>query len=470
MSETDVFRGLDEAPTTRAHWRWTVLAASCDYFDAGSIVAGAVALTMWASQFSLTSTTVGLIGAFSSNGISTGVGALVGGWLGDRYGRRNIYAWDLLLFIVGVAVIIFSVSAPMLIAGYVLTGLAVGADIPNSISLLAEFAPRNRRSRLIGLAPVMWLLGPLVVLALAVGLHSLGLLGAKIIFAHLAAVALVVWFLRRKMTESPRWAHLQGQRDAVDAAVTEFGGGAATGHTPRATQEPTRRGFLGGTFVREALPGFAFLAPLIAVWNIPAGTYGFFYPYLLHTAGGRSTFAANYLDMLNFGLGIITLVVFMRIGDRLNRRREFVIFGAVSALSFFLFLFLPISNIGTVLGNIVLFQVGGNALFHFWRLWSAELFPTRVRAVGMGMTLAVAHIVVGVWSIFLPMVTAALGFSTVALMLALMEVFVLVWGGLFGMSTQGQPLEGIRFSFRTGLRGSVPGQRRSDAYSARQSS
>src|SRR5262245_12469044 len=128
MSGSDALRALDDAPTTRTHWRWTFLTATGNYLDAGSIVGGAVALPLWAPHFSLTASTVGMIGAFSSNGISGGVGAAIGGWLGDRFGRRTVYAWDLLIYIAGALVIIFATGAPMLIFGYVLIGLAVGAD------------------------------------------------------------------------------------------------------------------------------------------------------------------------------------------------------------------------------------------------------------------------------------------------------------------------------------------------------
>ena len=126
---------------SRADWRNTILAGLANYIDAGSIVAGAAGLTLWAKQFGLSSDFVGLIGAFSSNAISAGVGALVGGWLCDRLGRKRIYQWDLLVYAFGLLWIIFAQSPWMLVTGYVLAGLAVGADVPASWTLIAETAP-----------------------------------------------------------------------------------------------------------------------------------------------------------------------------------------------------------------------------------------------------------------------------------------------------------------------------------------
>ena len=72
-------------------WRGTILAGLANYIDAGSIVAGSVALALWKDIYGLSDSFIGLIGAFSANAISAGIGALVGGWLCDRYGRKRIY-------------------------------------------------------------------------------------------------------------------------------------------------------------------------------------------------------------------------------------------------------------------------------------------------------------------------------------------------------------------------------------------
>src|SRR5690242_17625325 len=139
-------------PAARSPWRTTVLAGLASYIDAGSIVAGAAGLTLWADHFGLSTGMVGTIGAFSSNAISAGVGALVSGWLCDRHGRKRIYQWDLLLYAFGLLWIICAVAPWMLVLGYVLTGLAVGADVPASWTLISEQAPDGRRARHTGMA------------------------------------------------------------------------------------------------------------------------------------------------------------------------------------------------------------------------------------------------------------------------------------------------------------------------------
>src|ERR1700744_3998208 len=142
----------DGQGVSREQWRKTVLAAMANYIDSGSIVAGAVALPIWTTQFGFGSSFVSLLGAFSSNAISAGLGALVGGRIFNRLGRKRIYQWDLLLYAFGVLWIVFAQAAWMLLFGYFVVGLTVGADVPASWTLITETAPTKARGRVAGLA------------------------------------------------------------------------------------------------------------------------------------------------------------------------------------------------------------------------------------------------------------------------------------------------------------------------------
>ena len=89
-------------------WRDTILAGLANYIDAGSIVAGSVALAFWKNIYGLSDTFIGLIGAFSANAISAGVGALIGGWLCDKVGRKKIYQYDMIVYAVGMALLYYA--------------------------------------------------------------------------------------------------------------------------------------------------------------------------------------------------------------------------------------------------------------------------------------------------------------------------------------------------------------------------
>src|SRR5215470_9470825 len=72
------------------------------------------------------------------------------------------------------------VDAGSIVAGA--AGLAVGADVPASWTLIAEIAPKGARGRHSGAAQLLWGVGPLVVLLLALALSGAGLLGIRLIF------------------------------------------------------------------------------------------------------------------------------------------------------------------------------------------------------------------------------------------------------------------------------------------------
>lgn len=452
------FADLDDAPLDRTRIRWAAIASLGDYLDAGSIVAGGAALPLFTSYLHFGSTTVSLIAAFGSNGISTGIGAAIAGRLGDRFGRKFIYSWDLLLYALGAIVVAVSVSGPMLIAGYMIMGVAVGIDVPTSWSLIAEFSPRKHRGKLMAFTNIAWYIGPIVILLLAVAFHSLGLLGGRLLFVSLLVVSLVAYMLRRKLVESPRWLRQQeGSTDIVvgtdpgdtyptDALTTatsvDGGQRSLTGSGPAPKERSGYRRLFGDPKLRKRL---AFLMPIYFLWGLPAGTYGFFEPTLFKTVGAHSLLASDSLDILWFGSAIIAVVfVFMPLNDRIDRRILYAISAAFCAAGFFLLVWAPIDNIWVALGNILLFGFGqGIGLWPLQRIWSVELFPTELRNTAQGFLWAVMRILLGIWSYFLLDFTSAVGFDMVALAMALMFTYNFVVGGLLGPKTQSMSLESI---------------------------
>ena len=155
---------------------------------------------------------VSFLGAFSSNAIAAGLGALVGGRICDLFGRKKIYQWDLLLYAFGMLWIVFAAEPWMLLIGFFTVGVTVGADVPASWTLITETAPSEQRGRFAGLAQVLWYVGAIAPLLLGIALLDLGMLATRIIFAHLLVVALITWALRQRMTESVLWTDARGKK------------------------------------------------------------------------------------------------------------------------------------------------------------------------------------------------------------------------------------------------------------------
>lgn len=402
------------------HWKWTFVAAMASYIDAGSIVAGSVALSVWVSAYGLTDSTVGLLGALSSNAISAGVGALIGGYICDRYGRKKIYAYDLLLYMFGTLWLIFAVDTWMLFVGYILVGLAVGADIPASWSLITEFSPARKRGKLGGLSQVLWSLGPIVTLALGLLLQPLGMLGMRLLFASLFVAALITWWMRHGIGESERW-----ERENTDTAPVKW--------------SAALRPLLTGKGLKLTL----MLIGMYGIWNLFAGTNGFYTPYLLKAFGSQSDAASVGLQCLYFLLvAVFTVLVFMPFNDRFNRRLMLALSTVIQAGGMLLLAVLPL-NFGSALGYIVAIGIGGGfGAQHFFQIWSGELFPTKLRSTAQGLMFAVVRIGLGFWSFFVPIITAT-GFQTLAYILTAFIVISGVIGVVWGPTTEGLTLEEI---------------------------
>jgi inositol transporter-like SP family MFS transporter len=133
-------------------WRATISVAMSNYIEAGSIIAIAVSLTGWQERFGVDDFAVGLLAALSANAFGAALGAIVGGYLCDRLGRKFIYTYDLLLYMAGVLLAVFAISYGMLLVAFVVTGIAVGAGVPASWTYIAEEAPAETRAKHVGIS------------------------------------------------------------------------------------------------------------------------------------------------------------------------------------------------------------------------------------------------------------------------------------------------------------------------------
>jgi inositol transporter-like SP family MFS transporter len=413
--------GGQAAGSTREDWKNTLLAGLANYIDGGSIVAGAAGLALWAGAYGLGSGAVGVIAAFSSNAISAGVGALIGGRLCDIFGRKKIYQWDMLLYAFGVLWIVFSMSSWMLVTGYVLAGLAVGADVPASWTLIAESAPDAHRGKHSGVAQILWYLGPAVVLLMTLAMSSLGILGIRIVFAHLFVVALVLWAMRRGMAESSVWT--KAQQPDSSAPV---------------------HGDLRELLSRRNIGALLFLMGMYGIWNLFAGTNGFFLPYILSTVGSQSQATSVSLQCAIFVLSMLSIAfVFMRLVDTANQKyllgfASLIQVVGVGLLAVF-HLTLPVA-----LAYVLLIGIGqGMGQQSFFQLWSGELFPTLLRSTAQGLIFAVVRIALGIWSLFVPTLTEHAGFHTVAWILTSFVLASGLIGWFFAPSNGGKSLSQI---------------------------
>ncbi|PAD15092.1 MFS transporter [Shouchella clausii] len=406
----------------------TITVAMSNYLEAGAIVAGAGGLTLWVEYLQLTDMWVGLLGALSANGFGAAIGALIGGALVDRYGRKFIYKYDLLLYMAGMLLIVFAFSFPMLLAGYVIVGIAVGALIPAAWTYIAEEAPPNERAARVGWSQFAWSIGPAITLFLSVALAPLGLLGSRLIFAQLFVVAIITWILQQQINESQIW-----EKEQEKARLTQSGQAAV-------------KGSLKDLFTIKAnLKALNFLIGIYFFWNLVAGTMGYFMPYIYETVGGLSAAQANLLQGVLWTFTVIaTYAVFIKLGDKVNRK---LLFGTGGVLGIIAWLILTFGGMGMT--ELALFVTiwglaAGFGAQAFYALFASELFHTKYRAQAQGLMFCVVRIGVGLISLVVPAMISTIGFQTSGMIMIAFLVISLVIGVIMAPETRNRSLEEIQ--------------------------
>lgn len=407
-------------------WKKTLIAGLISYIDAGSIVAGASGLSMWQDYLGMSSVQMGLLAALSSNTGGAAIGALIGGKICDKYGRKFVYNWALLFYMIGVAMICLATSYPLFLLGYVVVGLMVGADVVASWTFIAEEAPSKNRAKHCGSAQVAWMLGPVVVFLASIPLNSMfGLLGNRIIFAHLIVVAGWIWYQRLKMPESAEWMEAHQREQELEAKGVKI-------------RKVRYADILHGTCLKTVV----MLCAVYTLWNLAASTNGFFMPYVYEHVGNLSNAMSLFLTALNFAVCILTTFIFMYTGDRFNRRKIFGIFSGLGVVSWFVWA-LPADMLQMWMLFFFTIVWGFSMQQQFYQLWSSELFPVRYRATAQGFTFFVTRFSAAIWGFLVPIIMETVGFQVAAV---IMIGFVFVsWlaGSFFGSDARGLTLDEI---------------------------
>nr|WP_245840308.1 MFS transporter [Terribacillus saccharophilus] len=405
----------------------TITVAMSNYLEAGSIVAGAGGLTLWMEYLNLNDAKLGLLGALSANGFGSAIGAFLGGILVDKFGRKFIYKYDLLVYMLGILLIMFSFNFPMLLVGYVVTGIAVGAAIPAAWTYIAEEAPKGERAARVGWGQFAWSIGPAITLFLSVLLAPLGLLGSRIIFAQLFVVALITWIMQQQINESTIWT----EEKEKEKSQREVG-----------KQDVSWKQLFT---VKANLKAIVLLVGIYVFWNLVAGVMGYFMPYIYETVGGLSASQANLLQGFLWTLTVAaTYFVFIKLGDRVNRK---LLYGVGAGMGIAAWLVLTFGGMGMfeLITFVVLWGIAaGFGAQAFYGLWAGELFHTRYRAKAQGFIFALARIAVGLISLVVPLMITSLGFQSAGMIMIGFLVIAAVIGLIMAPETRGKSLEEIQ--------------------------
>lgn len=435
----------------------TIAVSLTNYLDAGAIVAGASGLTLWQEYLGLTEGDLGWLNAISANCLGAAIGAIIGGFLADKYGRKAIYTYNMLVYMLGVALIMLSLNFPMLLAGFLVTGISVGVGVPASWTYISENSEVGNRGRNIGISQMAWGIGPTIILILgmllapptaageggimfsvveniaqtiggaAISGAELNVFSSRIVFASLFVVAVIAWLLQRRLDESEEWKATQNAQIRV--------------------KQPGTFSTFGNLFTHKVnVRTMIFLAGMYLSWNLVASVMGFFQPHIYETAGGLTNEYANMLAAGQWIVIIITTFFFSLIVDKVNQRWLYFVGVGLGVLAWGIIVTIGITTLqGLLLFTLLWGLQAGISVQSFYALWASELFPAKYRAAAQGIMFFVVRGLSAVWGLVFVYIYGenGEGFALSAFIMMGLLIFSLLIGTIWTPQTRGKTLEQI---------------------------
>jgi putative MFS transporter len=373
---------LDRLPTGPFHWRVLRLVGAGMFFDSfDNSMMGGVLAALVASGWSDMAANARFI---SATFIGLTVGAALAGLAGDRWGRRFAYQFNLLLF--GAMSLVASLAPSMnwLIAIRCIMGIGLGAEFVVGYGMMSEFVPPASRGRFTTTLNLISSSGVFVVFL--IGFAIIPLIGWRAMFVIGGVGALWVWWLRRKLPESPRWLESVGRNDEAEATLQAIEQETAGPLPPVVVMAPapsTKRVPITVLFTRPVMRR-TLLAIAVNVTCL-VGSYSFtaWIPSFFVRQGLSVTRSLGFATAMTAGT-IIGPLISVLIADRIGRRRGLIVAGLACSCMGAIYPFLT-EPIAIMFVGFLL--VSSMSLFLSLGLgsYTPELFPTAYRFRGSGI-------------------------------------------------------------------------------------
>lgn len=375
---------LDRLPISRFHWKILGLIAGGAFLDAFDIyLANGAVASMVKEGF--TDLRHGAI-FVSSTFIGMMIGAFAAGYLGDRLGRRYSYQLNLAVFGLASLAACFAPSVEWLIVLRLVMGIGLGAELVVAAGTLAEFVPPATRGKWVSLLAVITNSG--LFAALAAGYWIIPHLGWRYMFALAGIGALVVWFLRKRMPESPRWLESVGRLDEAEATLASIEQQVRAQHgelppVERAVSLNVGKVPISRLFAPD-MRARLLVAALTAI-GVNVGLYGFvaWLPTFFVAEGLSVVKSLGFVFFMSIGSPVGGLIGYV-VADRWGRARSIVVASLISIALGWIYVTLRDATAIVVVGfGLVsaLYTITTLGLFGY----IPELFPTEVRLRGTGV-------------------------------------------------------------------------------------
>jgi putative MFS transporter len=428
---------LDNARLSPLHYRVFALIAAGYFFDVCDyVILGSLIPDMTNSGFA----TTGQIATVASATLfGLFLGTVAQGEFTDRFGRKTVYQFNLLLYGVATIAAAFSPDYVWLAVLRFIAGIGLGAEQPLCFAYAGEFAPKRIRGRFIAGVQLVggacsWPLTTLFALGFR---DTLGWRGCWIV---IGICALIVFVFRFSLPESPRWLATHGGGEEALDLLEKMGIKRPAAETLIAdAASDTRSDPMAVVFRHYAGRVIAGMVCFVAFFGVALGL-GAWLPSMIAERGMTITKSLTYTFGMQLAFpcaSIFMMFALERFGRKITSTCAFILAG-VFAVGFV--------NAGSdrvllVVGFCMIFfiQLAGNSM----QIFCSEVFPTNARASGFGLAQGVGRLGAAFIIPMILWVQHGYGIDTVFACVAAALVVAAVTVNLIGPETRGRPLDEI---------------------------
>jgi putative MFS transporter len=388
--EAFVGSALDDAKISPLHRRVIGLIAAGYFFDVIDFtILGSLIPYIIKSGFT-TPGEAAIIGSAAIFGMCIGTAGQ--GEFSDRFGRRFIYQFNLLLFGTFTILGAFAPSVTVLAICRFIAGLGLGAEQPLAFAYAGEYSPKRIRGRILAIVHFIggasvWPIGTALVLLFGSMFESADQVWRGV-WIVIGIGALIVWVFRFTLPESPRYLATHGRGEQALNVLERLG--IARPKEPLATDAASNTKSDPFALVFRMFPKrvIAGMICFTAFFGIAIGL-GAWLPNIMNAKGFTITKSLQYTLVMNFA--VPTASIFMMYAlDKFGRKITSVFAFIGAGLMAIVF-----GNAGTptelmIAGFVMVFfvQVAGNSM----QIFASEVFPTNARASGFGWASGVGRL------------------------------------------------------------------------------
>ena len=447
---------LDRLPLTRTIWRLVTLISIGGAFEFYDIFLAAYIAPGLNAGGVFKGSTLGLFGIggmgffIFCSFMGMFLGCMAFGPVADRFGRRSIFVTALLWYSAATAVMAFQSTAAGVDFWRFIASIGVGLEQVTIDTYLPELVPPAHRGKAFAyyqliafsVVPVVALLGWLWVPQTIFGLE-----GWRWVTLVGSGGAVLAWWLRRGLPESPRWLAIHGRMAEADLVVSKLEA-AIVKETGQPLPAPVSRPVIatsGASGLADLFrPTYRSRTLVMSIFNLvqTIGFYGFasWVPTLLIARGVRITTSLQYSFIIALAAPLGPLVG-MFVADKVERKWQLVAAGVTIGTFMFLFAHQTLPAILIACGVVV--TLANNWMSFAFHNYQAELFPTRIRGRAVGFVYGWSRLSAAFAGLAIGWILKQGGTPAVALFIgAAMTIMVITIGG-FGPRTRGRSLEDI---------------------------